>query len=145
MIALHSMQKTQELLLRGFNLGFGSIFVDAVSLVEAGSSIVSMSFVMHRQLPSARVFRITDECECIGWQSFADPADPRLIQTYFDNSKGPTGTARKGSAMLCVNPITGTAGGAAPASANRGALVPQPGMTGADFRSMTVSPAAGAV
>lgn len=76
------------------------------------------------------------QAHCIlGWQSFADPADPRMIRTYFDNSKGPTGIARKGSAMLCVNPITGTAGGAAPATANRGALVPQPGMTGADLTS----------
>jgi len=71
----------------------------------------------------------------LSWQSFADPADPRMVQTYFDGSKGPTGIARRNTAMLCVNPITGTAGAAAPASANRGALVPQPGMTGADLAS----------
>jgi hypothetical protein len=74
------------------------------------------------------------QARCIlGWQSFADPADPRLIQAYFDNSKGPTGLPRKGSAMLCVNPLTGTAGGAAPTSANHGALVPKTGLTGADL------------
>ena len=75
-----------------------------------------------------------DQARCIlSWQSFAEPADPRLIDTYFDQTTGYTGLPRKGTAMLCVNPLTGIAGGAAPASANRGALVPQPGMTGADL------------
>ena len=75
-----------------------------------------------------------DQARCIlSWQSFAEPADPRLIDAYFDQSSGYTGLPRKGTAMLCVNPLTGIAGSAARASANRGALVPQPGMTGADL------------
>ena len=75
-----------------------------------------------------------DQAGCImSWQSFAEPADPMLIDDYFDQSIGYAGLPRKGSAMLCVNPITGQAGGAAQASANRGALVPQPGMVGADL------------
>jgi hypothetical protein len=72
------------------------------------------------------------EAGCIvGWQSFANPADPRLIDTYFDASTGYAGLPRKGSAMLCVNPLTGAAGGGADASANRGALVPDATMTSA--------------
>ena len=69
----------------------------------------------------------------VAWQSFAEPAEPRLIESYFTQSKGLTGAPRKGTAMLCVNPLTGTAGGDAPANANRGALVPQAGMAGADL------------
>jgi hypothetical protein len=69
----------------------------------------------------------------LGWQSFAEPAEPRLIEDYFDQSQSLTGAPRKGTAMLCVNPLTGTAGASAPASANRGALVPQASMAGADL------------
>ncbi|WP_404714287.1 DUF3089 domain-containing protein [Sphingomonas sp. MMS24-J13] len=72
----------------------------------------------------------------VDWQSFADPADPRLLDTYFDATNGYTGLPRKGSAMLCVNPLTGTAGGGADASANKGSLVPDATMT-----SATLAPA----
>lgn len=67
------------------------------------------------------------------WQSFAEPAEPRMVQNYFDQGPGLTGAPRKGTAMLCINPLTGTPGSAAPASANRGALVPQASLTGADL------------
>ncbi|WP_367613574.1 DUF3089 domain-containing protein [Sphingomonas sp. AP4-R1] len=60
----------------------------------------------------------------VAWQSFAEPADPRLLTAYFDATTGYAGLPRKGTAMLCTNPLTGKAGGSAPASANLGALVP---------------------
>ena len=73
------------------------------------------------------------QARCIlSWQSFAEPADPRLLTAYFDASRGYAGIARKGTAMLCVNPLTGIRGGAAPASANKGALVPRADLSGAD-------------
>jgi len=60
----------------------------------------------------------------ISWSSFAEPADPSsLIETYA-NSAGFDGTLRGDSQILCTNPITGTFGGSAPASANLGTLVP---------------------
>jgi hypothetical protein len=74
----------------------------------------------------------------LSWQSFAEPADPRLIRTYFEQSKGFTGLDRKDTAMLCVNPLTGAANGDAPATANLGALVPQSGMIGADLKPALV-------
>lgn len=75
-----------------------------------------------------------DQARCIlSWQSFAEPADPRLIHAYFDASQGYAGQPRKGSHMLCVNPISGQASGAARASANRGTLVPRADLTGADL------------
>ncbi len=74
------------------------------------------------------------QARCIlGWQSFAEPAEPRLIDDYFARTAGDAGRPRRDTAMLCVNPLTGSAGGAAPAAANRGALVPRPGFDGADL------------
>ena len=71
----------------------------------------------------------------VAYQSFAEPAEPRLIEDYFTHTRGYAGPPRRGTAMLCVNPLTGTLGGAAPAGANRGALVPA-----ADLAGATVTP-----
>ena len=71
----------------------------------------------------------------VAWQSFAEPADPRLIEAYFVETTGYAGIPRKGTAMLCVDPLGGTNGGASPATANLGALVPDAGLT-----SVTVTP-----
>jgi hypothetical protein len=60
----------------------------------------------------------------LSWQSFADPADPRLLAEYFTASQGYAGFPRKGTRMLCTNPITGVVGGAALAANNLGTLVP---------------------
>lgn len=74
----------------------------------------------------------------VAWQSFAEPAEPRLASAYFDGTKGYTGLPRKGSTMLCTNPLTGTRGGTAPASANLGTLVPKADMSGADLKKGAV-------
>lgn len=65
----------------------------------------------------------------VSWQSFAEPADPKLITDVYDKSSGRTGIARAGSPMLCTNPLTGGLGGEAPASANPGTLVPNAELT----------------
>ena len=71
-----------------------------------------------------------DQARCIlSWQSFAEPADPKMITDVYDASRGETGLSRAGSPMLCVNPITGVRNGAAPASANLGTLVPNDKLT----------------
>ncbi len=73
--------------------------------------------------------RTATETGCIlSWQSFAEPADPSLIVTSYEASTGLTGKPRKGTPMLCTNPITGTPGATAPASANLGTLVPSDDM-----------------
>lgn len=75
-----------------------------------------------------------DESGCIlSWQSFAEPAEPDQILQTFDASTGLTGAARKDTAMLCTNPLTGLRDGAAPASANLGTTVPS-----SDFTTATV-------
>jgi len=71
----------------------------------------------------------------LSWQSFAEPAEPKLIQDLYERSPGLDGRSRAGTPMLCINPLTGAPATAAPASANIGALVPRP-----DFMGMDVQP-----
>ena len=56
----------------------------------------------------------------ISWQSFAEPADPAAVTGVYDASTGFTGKPRKGTKMLCVNPLTGQADSAATAGLNLG-------------------------
>jgi hypothetical protein len=77
------------------------------------------------------------EARCIlSWQSFAEPADPKMITDVYDASRGLTGASRAGTPMLCVNPLTGSrAAGAAPASANLGTLVPNAELTNGKLKT----------
>jgi Protein of unknown function (DUF3089). len=76
-----------------------------------------------------------DQSGCIlSWQTFAEPADPSLIFDTFDGTTGFTGASRKGTAVVCTNPLTGTPDAAAPAKANIGALFPS-----ADLRTATIA------
>ena len=64
-----------------------------------------------------------DQARCIvSWQSYAEPADPAPMVESFERLRGFTGRPRKGTHMLCTNPIIGTFNGAAPASANLGTI-----------------------
>ena len=76
-----------------------------------------------------------DEASCIvSWQSFSEPADPGQVTEVYDESVGPGGARRAGSAMLCTNPLTGQRGGGAAAAANLGTLVPNEDMSAATLR-----------
>jgi len=84
-----------------------------------------------------------DQAGCIlSWQSFAEPADTAAILKSYAGDRGMTGARREGTPMLCVNPLTGTQGGNAPASANLGTLAPSVRPDGKDMR--LVKQAAGA-
>lgn len=73
-----------------------------------------------------------DQRGCVlSWGSFAEPADPTLILDTFDATIGLTGQARRGTRIVCTNPLTGTADADAPASANLGTLFPAGDMSGA--------------
>jgi hypothetical protein len=66
-----------------------------------------------------------DQAGCImTWSSFAEPADPGMLLERYRNSAGFDSQPRGDDGVLCVNPLTGTLNGAAPASANVGTLVP---------------------
>lgn len=75
-----------------------------------------------------------DSVNCIvAFQSFAEPADPHQITRIYDESTGYTGAPRRGTAMLCVNPLTGSRNGAADADANLGIVVPNEDMNNASL------------
>ena len=66
-----------------------------------------------------------DQSGCIlSWQSYAEPADPSLVSDTYDRTTGFIGAPRKGTPMICTNPLTGTPDAAAPATANLGTLYP---------------------
>lgn len=70
-----------------------------------------------------------DQTGCvISWSSFAEPADPSLVLDAYGTAPALDGQAPGRDPMLCTNPLTGTIGGAAPASANLGTLVPEDSM-----------------
>jgi len=60
----------------------------------------------------------------LSWQAYAEPADPSQVLEIFDATTGFDGQPRKDSAMVCTNPITGVANGAAEAKDNLGTLIP---------------------
>ncbi|MCF8707946.1 DUF3089 domain-containing protein [Rhizorhapis sp. SPR117] len=64
-----------------------------------------------------------DQANCIlGWQSFAEPADTSMVRNVYDSGTGLTGHPRKGTRMLCTNPLTGAPDSAAAARKNLGTL-----------------------
>jgi Protein of unknown function (DUF3089) len=66
-----------------------------------------------------------DQANCIlSWQSFAEPADTEQIVRIYDATTGFNGQSRRGTKMLCTNPLSGTPDSAAPASANVGTVIP---------------------
>jgi len=69
----------------------------------------------------------------ISWSSFAEPADPSSVINTYAASIGFDGTARADSQILCTNPLTGTFGGTAEASANLGTLVPDDSMSNGEL------------
>jgi hypothetical protein len=58
---------------------------------------------------------------------------PRGDLEVYRTSLGFDGRARGDSPMLCVNPITGAAGGSAPAAANLGTLKPNVALTSGEL------------
>lgn len=75
-----------------------------------------------------------DQRGCVlSWETFAEPADPSLVMETYDRSIGFDGNPRRGSRVVCTNPLTGTPNVAAAASANKGTLFPS-----ADLNSATI-------
>jgi hypothetical protein len=72
-------------------------------------------------LPACTAARQTG---CIlSWQSFAPPADTTGLEAHYTATPALDGASRKASPMLCTNPLTGGAGGAAGSDRNRGLLM----------------------
>ncbi|HVF37269.1 MAG TPA: DUF3089 domain-containing protein [Sphingomicrobium sp.] len=71
----------------------------------------------------------------LSWQSFREPANTNLVTNAWVGTAGLSGARRKRDDMLCVNPLTGTSDGGAPASANPGTLVPNGGLSSATIEA----------
>jgi len=77
-----------------------------------------------------------EETGCVlSWQSFKEPANTELITDAWVGTAGLTGARRARDDMLCTNPLTGVVGGGAPATANKGTLVPDRIYTDAGLES----------
>ena len=75
-----------------------------------------------------------DQTGCIvSWASFGEPADPGEYLAQYRASRGFDGAVRGDDPVLCVNPLTGTAGGEAPREANLGTLVPNADLTSGEL------------
>ena len=75
------------------------------------------------------------ETGCIlSWMTFGDPPNPWLILDNWQKTKGYMSEVRRKTQILCVNPISGTKGSAAPPGGNAGTLIP-----GADFTTATLA------
>ncbi len=81
-----------------------------------------------------------DQTGCIlSWLSYAADPDFKAVRTRFDRDPGLTGATRRGTAVLCTNPLTGVASAvAAPPGANAGALVPNADFTGGTLVAKTI-------
>lgn len=69
-----------------------------------------------------------DHC-ILSWLSFAEPADPSMVLDAYDSTVGNDGSPRRGTRMLCTNPLTGTPDTVADADTNLGTLKPNQGFT----------------
>ena len=84
--------------------------------------------------------KTADQAGCLlSWQSFAEPADPSLVVDAYDASSGTDGKPRRGTPMVCTNPLTGTPDAAAPATANLGTLYPAADLGSATIEAQRVS------
>lgn len=80
-----------------------------------------------------------EQARCVlSWMSYAEPADSSQILDVWDETNGPRG-ARRGTDMLCTNPLTGTRNGAAGTGRNGGTLIPNEQMTEAQLRANAVA------
>ena len=81
-----------------------------------------------------------DQTGCLlTWLSFAEDPDFSALRARFDAAPGLTGISRRGTQILCTNPLTGTAT-ADPAlpAANLGALTPNADMTSGSLVAGTI-------
>jgi hypothetical protein len=60
----------------------------------------------------------------VSWLTVAEPAETDMMIKAWKRREGLNGETLNDAAFVCTNPLTGKAGGVAPASANLGTLVP---------------------
>lgn len=132
---LKEIPKDQPILLVGHSQGalhLTRLLKDRVrgqSLAKriAAAYVVGWPVSIDTDLPALGLPACTapDQPGCIlAWVSFAEPADPEFVMKAYDASVGFDGRPRRGTRMLCTNPLTGTMDASAEAAANLGTLKP---------------------
>ncbi|WBH16876.1 DUF3089 domain-containing protein [Sphingomonas radiodurans] len=77
-----------------------------------------------------------DQRGCIlSWATFGEPADPSLVMDTYDRTTGFDGKPRRGTQLVCTNPLTGVANATAPATANTGTLFPSADLSSAQIEA----------
>ena len=75
-----------------------------------------------------------DQAGCIiAYSAFSDDGDADFIKRRYEATPGFDGQMRGEGPILCVNPLTGSTGGSAPASANLGTLKPSADLTSGEL------------
>ena len=69
----------------------------------------------------------------VAYSSFSDDGNADFIKRRYEATPGFDGQPRGDGPILCVNPLTGGTGGAAPASANLGTLKPSADLTSGEL------------
>jgi hypothetical protein len=77
-----------------------------------------------------------DQPGCIvSYSSWGEPADPPAVEDGIPATVALDGESRFSGPILCVDPLTGTRGGEAPASANLGTLFPAEDLANGELRA----------
>lgn len=120
-LAGHSQGSRHLLHLLQEHAGNGALTARIVAVYAVGWPIS-----IEHDLPmlGLSVCTAADQTGCLlSWQSFAEPANMSDVEASFAREPGLDGQSRKGSAMVCTNPITGGSATDAPADSNLGMLV----------------------
>lgn len=70
----------------------------------------------------------------VSWLSYGEPAEPAMMAHAYARRPALDGRMPGGSVFLCSNPLTGMAGGSAPATANAGTVAPSADLKSGSFR-----------
>ncbi|MFB0610875.1 DUF3089 domain-containing protein [Aurantiacibacter poecillastricola] len=102
----------------------GSPLLDRIAVAyPVGIPISLETDLPQLNLPACATAR---QAGCIvSWASFAEPAETDQYLRLYNSTPGLDGQSREGSAILCVNPLTGNANDEAEAARNLGTLVPE--------------------
>ena len=135
-LAAHSQGSMHLLRLLQERIGNGPAATRVVAVYLVGWPVSLTADLPALPFPACQS---AEQARCVlSWMSYAEPADSSQILDVWDETSGPRGP-RRGSDLLCTNPLTGARGGEAGADRNAGTLIPNGEMTEATLRPGAVA------